>query len=238
MEELIVLPTEDSNTLDHLVTHQSSTEASTVISESEPEEVIELHTVLYEKLLRFSQSIPSDTYPYLSNIQVLQWLYTDTSFLDEKTKSKEDEWGKRVISHTHPNPTKMWSSVLGQKVAEDLYRFLGKNPKLPEKKQHQLPDLETEEAIIEIKTQSYYTSGTAGEKILGVPFKYSDVPLYYNKPLIILCIGGAEQKSRELYGNLDGNCQTERKIKLLQIYKEQFQIEYIAFTNLLNNLLE
>jgi hypothetical protein len=57
---------------------------------------------------------------------------------------------------------------------------------------------------MEVKCGTYYTNGTAHEKILGCPFKYADIPILYSKPLKIVCIGGAEKICREQYGNLSG----------------------------------
>ena len=47
-----------------------------------------------------------------------------------------------------------------------------------------------------MKTHTWCTTGTAGEKILGVPFKYSELPRLYGKPLKIICVAYQE---RELY---------------------------------------
>ena len=60
---------------------------------------------------------------------------------------------------------------------------MGKNVFKPTKKNHYQPDLETE--ILEVKSQSFYTSGTAGEKILGCHFKYCEIPELYGKNLFI-----------------------------------------------------
>ena len=54
------------------------------------------------------------------------------------------------------------------------------------------PDWETEDAIWEVKTRNWSVPGTAGEKILGVPYKYSDVPELYGKPLKIVCVAYQE----------------------------------------------
>jgi hypothetical protein len=91
------------------------------------------------------------------------------------------------------------------------------------------PDLETEDNIIEVKTQTFYTSGTAGEKILGSAFKYASIPVLYGKPLIILCIGGAEKICKEQYGNL-GDKGSEEQRKMLEIWKTDFKISYKAAT--------
>jgi hypothetical protein len=91
--------------------------------------------------------------------------------------------------------------------------------------------------VIEVKTETYFTEGTAGEKILGVPFKYRKIPMLYSKPLQILCIGGAEKASREQYGNLPGPIVSSDDTVWFDFYKSQ-QIEFIGATDLLTSFLQ
>ena len=91
-----------------------------------------------------------------------------------------------------------------------------------------------DDAILEVKTQTFYTSGTAGEKILGCPFKYSEVPDLWGKPLKIICLGGAEDICRRQYGNLPGEKCSPQKKKFLDFFKEN-RIEYIAATDILKS---
>ena len=112
--------------------------------------------------------------------------------------------------------------------------MLGKNVSIPVKKEHYQPDLEIDDAIIEVKTGTFHTSGTAGEKILGCPFKYAEIPTLYEKPLKILCIGGAEKICRENYGNLPGvKCSIQKK-KFLDFFREN-RIEYIGASDILKS---
>ena len=71
---------------------------------------------------------------------------------------------------------------------------IGKIVKRPEKKNHYLPDWETDDAIWEVKTRNWNTPGTAGEKVLGVPYKYSDIPRLYGKPLKIVLVAYQEHE--------------------------------------------
>jgi hypothetical protein len=89
--------------------------------------------------------------------------------------------------------------------------------------------------IIEAKAETYFTTGTAGEKILGCPFKYAEIPVLYNKPLKIICIGGAEKECREEYGNLSDLKCTPQKKKFLDFFREN-GIEYIGATDIMNKL--
>ena len=85
---------------------------------------------------------------------------------------------------------------------------------------------------------SYLVDGarTAGEKILGSPFKYADIPQLYGKPLKILCMGGAEKVCRESYGNLPGEKTSAQKQKILECFRE-IGIEYIGATDILKLLV-
>jgi hypothetical protein len=127
---------------------------------------------------------------------------------------------------------KQWTNKFGEHICEELYMMLGKQVSKPIKKQHYQPDSEVDDAIIEAKAQTYYTSGTAGEKILGCPFKYAEIPQLYGKPLRIVCMGGAEKVCRESYGNLPGEKHSLQKKKFIEFFREN-GIEYIGATDIL-----
>jgi len=131
---------------------------------------------------------------------------------------------------------KQWTNKFGEHIVEELYEILGKNPKTPKKMNHLKPDLETDEYIIEVKTQTYYTKGTAGEKILGTAFKYREVPDLYKKPLKIICVGGAEKKCKEEYGILSKE-KDKNALIILEIYKNM-GIEYIGITSIFKSVIK
>ena len=102
------------------------------------------------------------------------------------------------------------------------------------KKDGVIPDIETYDAIYEVKTRNWTTSGTAGEKTLGCPFKYAKVPRLYNKPLKIVLVAYQEYEccngsSISIFGNID-----EEKRSFLQFYKDK-NIEFIKFSDLIKN---
>ncbi len=183
----------------------------------------------------------------LSDKQVLQWLRGDTSFLSalsERKRSKEevrqemkkleDAWGMDLMRKSCPHLKfeSQWTNKFGEMIVQE---FLSEKSWVPKSKQGFKPDLETDEYVIEVKTQTYFTSGTAGEKILGCPFKYCDIPELWGKPLKIICLGGAEKICREEYGNLPGEKTSKNKQKILDFYKEM-GIEYWAMTDLIKDL--
>lgn len=186
----------------------------------------------------------------LKEKEVIQWLLGDKSFLpsieeskskskdEEKKKKLEDEWGRNILKKKRPDLKldQQWTNMFGQHICEELFILLGNNPTKPEKKNNCQPDIEIEDFIIEVKTCTYFTSGTANEKILGVPFKYCEIPGLYNKPLQIYCLGGAEQASREQYGNLPGIKMSENKKEFLNFFKEK-KIEFIGFSDVLKSLI-
>jgi hypothetical protein len=167
--------------------------------------------------------------------EVLQWIYGDTSFL--LNKQVEDQWGRTLMKSRRPDlkMDKQWTNLFGEIIAEEMLLLTGKTVIKPVNKTHYQPDLEIEDAIIEVKTQTFYTDGTAGEKILGCPFKYAEVPELYGKTLRILCIGGAEQVCRERYGNLNGIKCSPFKQEFLDFYRSK-KIEYVAATEILSSL--
>jgi hypothetical protein len=180
--------------------------------------------------------------------EVVQWLFGDLSFLPEiekknktsdeaKYKVLEDKWGQEMmkIRRSDLKLDKQWTNKFGEHICEEIYSLLGKVVSKPVKKEHYQPDSEVDDAILEVKTGTFYTSGTAGEKILGCPFKYAEIPDLYGKPLKIICMGGAEKVCRESYGNLPGAKCIPRKKMFLDFFREN-GIEYVGATDILRSL--
>lgn len=206
--------------------------------------------ILVEQIIEYIQGKNIENIVLLKNREVIQWLFNDLSFLPQieevnkgrhslQKKALEDKWGQEILKVRRPDLKldKQWTNKFGEHLCEELYILLGNIPKKPETKNSYAPDLEIDAAIIEAKTQTYFTKGTAGEKILGCPFKYSEVPDLYDKPLKIVCIGGAEKICKEQYGNLDGPKCSPQKKKFLEFFKIN-RIEYIAATDILKSFIE
>jgi hypothetical protein len=179
----------------------------------------------------------SSTQPLLSNPQVIQWLKGDLSFLTDK--DSEDAWGRAELKKLRPDleVNQLWSGKLGELIAKELLVYTGRTIVSHKSKEGLNPDFETGDAMWEVKTQTYFTTGTAGEKILGVPYKYRNVSTIYGKPLKILCLAGAEKECRDHYGNLEGAKMDSSSQNLLVFYKDTFKIEYIGATDLLGKEL-
>ncbi len=190
--------------------------------------------------------------PLLENPDVVRWCYagvTTTSLMntaDEKKLKKfkviEDKWGNGVIGSKGSG---QWTTKLCQNlVAEALQKLGRKNVhrtrpmKSSVREKRYEPDLECDRYIYEVKGRNWTTPGTAGEKILGVPLKYGEVPRLYHKPLQIVLVGYQEYEARQgfAFGDLlDPKNQTPELHESLAFYKEH-NIEYVAFTDILKKL--
>lgn len=187
-----------------------------------------------EKVLRTVSACPDTRVVLLRNEEVLKWLFSKQTF---SSKSQEDTWGRAVMKSRRPDLglEKQWTNLFGEYICEELLILSGKEVTRPPRRNHYKPDFEVDDAIWEAKTGTYYTIGSAGEKILGCPFKYSEVPDLYSKPLKILCVGGAEWACRNHYGNLDGERCSPQKKKFLEFFRES-RIEFVGATDFLSNL--
>ena len=195
-----------------------------------------------EKFLAFISKNENPFIVLLRQKEVVQWLFGDLSFLPiienkEKYRILENTWGQAIMKVRRPDLKldKQWTNKFGEHIGEELFSLLGKVVTKPVKREHYQPDLEVDDTILEIKTGTFYTSGTAGEKILGCPFKYCEIPALYGKPLVIVCLGGAEKICREQYGNLPGLKCSGQKKKFLDFFREN-NIEYIGASSVLEIL--
>lgn len=185
----------------------------------------------------------------LGNLEVIRWCYegiTDITMKNtsnqnalNKAKVIEKEWGNAVIGGDGGG---QWSTKLCEDlVMEGLIKLGRKNVRkttpikssLRDKKYN--PDLECDDYVYEVKGSNWCVTGTAGEKILGVPLKYGEVPRLFKKPLQIILVGYQEYEARMGYAFgdlLDENNQTKELHESLAFYKEH-DIEYVAFTDIL-----
>jgi hypothetical protein len=196
---------------------------------------------IIDKLHKTICSIENENVVLLKDKKVLQWIYEDFSFLSlekKKEKEMEDKWGQNTLRIKRPDLKldKQWTNKFGEHLVQEFYQLKNFDINKPMKKENLEPDWETDKEMIEVKTGTYYTTGTAHEKIPGVPFKYSKVPYLYGKSLKIIVIGGAENFCREKGGILEGKYQCENKLKFLKFYKDM-GFEFIAFSELLKTLL-
>jgi hypothetical protein len=188
----------------------------------------------------------------LNNPKVIEWCFkgvTDVSLKNTESEKKlrdskliEQNWGNITINTIGG---KQWTTILCQELVMEALVALGrKNVRATTSKKSSLrikkydPDLECDEYVYEVKGRSWSTPGTAGEKILGVPLKYGEVPRLYHKPLQIILVGYQEYEAREkfAFGDLlNSKEQTPELRESLAFYKEH-NIEYVGFTDILKEL--
>jgi len=191
-------------------------------------------------------------FKYINNLEVIQWCYEGITKITMKdtsnqarlneAKAIEKEWGNKIISG---NGGGQWTTKLCEDlVMEGLIKLGRKNVRktkprkstLRDKKYH--PDLECDNYVYEVKGSNWCVTGTAGEKILGVPLKYGEVPKLFKKPLQIILVGYQEYEAKNGYAFgdlLDEKNQTEELNESLAFYKEH-DIEYVAFTDILKKI--
>jgi hypothetical protein len=189
---------------------------------------------------------------FLNDAQVIKWCYegvTDYTLVNGSNKQSletaneiEKAWGNRLMG---TDDGSQWTTVFCQNLVKEALEKLGRNnvrsttAKLASLRTKRYdPDLECDAFVYEVKGRSWTTSGTAGEKILGVPLKYGEVPRLYHKPLKIILIGYQEYEARHMwqFGDLlDTNNQTPELRESLAYHKAH-NIEYVGFTDMLEEL--
>lgn len=151
----------------------------------------------------------------------------------------ETKWGNELIGITNPKQyTGNWTTKLGESFVKEVCKILGMNPKKILHKQDPdnliiKPDVETNRFIIEVKTSNWTMPGTAGEKILGTPYKYISVPEIYGKPLKIICVGYQIEEAKKW--GLFGKSKSELRNNLIMFYKKM-GIEFIPISFLLSQV--
>ncbi|MFA4941325.1 MAG: hypothetical protein WC582_01845 [Patescibacteria group bacterium] len=188
----------------------------------------------------------------LNNPGVIRWCYEGITDITIKNTSNGDKlkaaseiekkWGNTVIGG---NGGGQWTTKLCEDlVMEGLIKLGRKNVRkttpikssLRDKKYH--PDLECDNYVYEVKGSNWCITGTAGEKILGTPLKYGEVPRLFKKPLQIVLVGYQEYEARMGYAFgdlLDEKNQTQELHESLAFYKKN-KIEYVAFTDILKKI--
>ena len=187
----------------------------------------------------------------LKNQSVVNWCFqpatkyslinTSNIKLLKPENNREKEWARSVIG----GQGNQWTTELCQEVVKEALIELGrKNVRSTTRKKSSLrekkydPDLECDDFVYEVKGRSWTTTGTAGEKILGVPLKYGELPSLYHKPLKIILVGYQEYEARNGYafGDLLDNTNQTLELKDSLEYFKEHSIEYIGFTSILSKL--
>jgi len=159
-------------------------------------------------------------------------------------KAKEERtWGNKIYQKEFggTKTTAQWTTKVGEGLVKRLLEAQGKRVWRPEAKETEAsgtkyqPDWETDDAIWEVKTRNYCTKGTAGEKILGAPMKYSEIPELYGKPLKIVLLGYQEVEAIKKFKLFD-TPKSSNKYKMLNFLKSM-GITYVKGSDLLKAVL-
>jgi len=158
-------------------------------------------------------------------------LRTSDPSVKESDMKIEREWGNQQIGSTNNS---QWTTKYGEGIVKKHFENNNIPIWKPEKINGIQPDWETHDYIIEVKTRNWTTTGTAGEKVLGVPYKYSDVPELYGKPLLIVCVAYQEWELTHIPKyKIFGSDISENKKKQLKLWRDM-DIHFIAFSDLEN----
>jgi hypothetical protein len=168
---------------------------------------------------------------YFKDKEIIMWIFNYLSFLptgknNDERKDAEDVWGRKLT-----NKEKDWSGPFGQNLVNEFMKISGQQVTIPEPINGLKPDLETDTHIIEVKTQTFFTPGTAGEKIMGVPFKYASVPRLFGKPLLVITLACAEKRSYE-YGIFPGPFRSPEQQEMIDYYESK-NIRFERFTSMI-----
>jgi len=165
---------------------------------------------------------------------ILDWTVSNPYKKYNKSQANkiEKNWGNAMIRMKDNN---QWTTKLGEYIVSETLKKRGCNTWKPKMINHYRPDLETNNFIYEIKTRNWTTSGTAGEKVYGVPYKYSDIPRLYSKPLRIVCVAYQEYELTHGNSNVFGDKISKEKKEMLDFWKSK-HIEFIPFTTILSDL--
>ena len=159
---------------------------------------------------------------------------TPTQTKDQiRAQAKRDEklWGNNMIGQNN-NPN--WTTTLGETLVFDVLQQLGRNPRRPQIINGYHPDWETDDCIYEVKTRNWTTSGTAGEKVFGTMYKYSDIPTLYKKPLKIVCVAYQEYELTHCNTRIFADL-SDTKRAFIELARS-LNIEYIRFSDLVREL--
>jgi hypothetical protein len=164
----------------------------------------------------------------LNNAQVQQWSRRNI----HQNKIEEKKWGCDIIS----KDTVQYTTVLGERIVQEALTILNENPRR-ETINGLKPDWVCNNAIYEVKTRTWNTPGTAGEKVLGVPFKYAELASP-ERPLKIVCVAYQESElTKGKFPIFNEEKMSSKQKQHVEFWKSQ-NIHYVKFTVLLNEALE
>lgn len=149
----------------------------------------------------------------------------------------EKNWGNYIIrkycNYTKKKDTNQWTTRLGEHVVKMLLKLNGHIIVHKQKHKGYNIDIETTNLLYEVKSRNYNTTGTAGEKILGVSKKYAEVPTLYGKNVIIVVCGYQEQEAIEKFKLFD----PPNNLKKILDFEKSLGFTYLRCSDLLKIII-
>jgi hypothetical protein len=185
-----------------------------------------------------------EQFPYLTNKCVQEWVNmspTYTTLYQKRNNKNYKELAlveKASFGYLLQNKGVQWSNALGENIVYEILIGAGfnvnKKPKIIIGDKTFIPDFETDIAFYEVKTRNYSTPGTCGEKILGTPMKYINIPKTTGKPLFIVLVGFQEYEATNMFGLFDSGMSINQR-EVINMYSN-FGIYYIGASVLWNSV--
>lgn len=151
----------------------------------------------------------------------------------KKAAKEEREWGCEMIGKKTGN----WTTELSETFVKILLELLGHTVTRPVSINGLKPDWETNDAIYEVKCETWTVDGTAGEKITGTPHKYRYVSDLYGKKVYIVTVAYTQYDltygKTPVFGKIDAKM--ERHVNT---WKNEDNIEFVKITNLIDKVRE
>ena len=144
--------------------------------------------------------------------------------------TKEKKMGNIVLNTQ--KEIKQWSTRVGEGVVKYLLTNKGFSIEKNKTINGRNPDILTPEIVFEVKTRNWTCPGTAGEKVIGCPFKYCEVRELFNKQkLIIVAIAYQEFEMCKEGGSMQvfGEGMSENRKKIIEFFKNM-NIHFLQFS--------
>lgn len=169
--------------------------------------------------------------------------YNDNNLLETKidwalnffpgTEERERLWGSRIIGYENEED-KNWHHFLGKNILYEVLNIMNKNPRYPTTKNDSFQiDMEDDNFVYIVKTQCWQKPDPI-EKVLGLIFKYCDIPEKCKKPLKIICMAHQEYELTTGKFTLFDNVAPKHQL-FLNLAKEM-NITYVKFSDLVREM--
>lgn len=174
------------------------------------------------------------------HINIIDWIRGTGKWKTIKKNKHCNRIEYDYISQWYNLPeSNQWTSSFGELLVKEILVY--QNNTLSIQERTKLPnglvsDLETPNAVIEVKTRNYTTTGTAGEKIFSALWNYADVYTLTSKKVYIILVGYQEQEARRQTPKFNISCAFISKTKknILDFFWINYKVRFIFLSELLD----